>query len=93
MADIDITHLANLSQLELSVAEQEAVQSDLQRIIRMVDQMRMTNTDGVRPLAHPLDAIARLRPDEITEIVDRERFQIGAPATVDGLYLVPRVVE
>jgi aspartyl-tRNA(Asn)/glutamyl-tRNA(Gln) amidotransferase subunit C len=34
-----------------------------------------------------------LRPDEVTETVDRERFQALAPATRDGFYLVPRVVE
>ncbi|MCH8257980.1 MAG: aspartyl/glutamyl-tRNA amidotransferase subunit C, partial [Proteobacteria bacterium] len=47
----------------------------------------------VEPLAHPLEADQRLRPDEITEVVDRDRYQRGAPATRDGLYLVPRVVE
>ena len=51
------------------------------------------DTDGVRPLAHPLDTAARLRPDEVTEVVDRDLYQAGAPETEDGLYLVPRVVE
>jgi aspartyl-tRNA(Asn)/glutamyl-tRNA(Gln) amidotransferase subunit C len=51
------------------------------------------NTDGVEPLAHPMEAEQRLRPDEVTENVDRDLYQAGAPATRDGLYLVPRVVE
>ena len=45
------------------------------------------------PLAHPLDARQRLRSDEVTEVVDRELLQQGAPAIEDGLYLVPRVVQ
>ena len=93
MADIDIKHLCRLAQLALNDIEREAVRGDLERIIAMVDQMQAMNTDDVAPLAHPLDADQRLRPDEITEVVDRERYQAGAPATVDGLYLVPRVVE
>lgn len=93
MADIDIQHLTDLCQLELSSGERDAVGGDLARIIRMVDEMQAMDTDGVEPLAHPLDARQRLRPDAVTEQVDRDLFQAGAPAVEDGLYLVPRVVE
>jgi aspartyl-tRNA(Asn)/glutamyl-tRNA(Gln) amidotransferase subunit C len=93
MAGIDIKHLSRLAQLALTDKERDAVQKDLERIISMVDQMQAMDTDGVEPLAHPLDAQQRLRPDEVTENVDRDLYQKGAPATRDGLYLVPRVVE
>ena len=93
MADIDLSHLANLAQLELSTVEQAAAREDLARIIAMVDQMQSVPTDQVEPLSHPLDASARLRSDRVTENVDRELLQRGSPATADGLYLVPRVVE
>lgn len=93
MADINIQHLANLAQLELSEQEISVVGEDLQRIMAMVDQMQAINTDAVEPLAHPLDARARLRPDQVTETIERDLYQQGAPATADGLYLVPRVVE
>jgi len=93
MARIDINHLSRLAQLALTDAEREAVLADLERIMNMVDQMQATDTEGVEPLAHPLDADQRLRPDAITEQVDRDLYQQGAPATRDGLYLVPRVVE
>ena len=55
--------------------------------------MQSVDTDGVAPLAHPLDAAQRLRPDALTEAVDRAHYQAGAPAVRDGLYIVPRVVE
>ena len=93
MSDIDIRHLSTLAQLKLSNEEANAVAGDLGRIIDMVDQMQAMDTEGVQPLAHPLDSAARLRPDAITEEVDRELYQQGAPETEDGLYLVPRVVE
>jgi aspartyl-tRNA(Asn)/glutamyl-tRNA(Gln) amidotransferase subunit C len=93
MADIDLPHLCRLAQLALDDAGQDAAREDLERIIAMVDQMQSVDTDGVEPLAHPLGNIARLRPDEVTETVDRERFQALAPAARDGFYLVPRVVE
>jgi len=93
MADIDIAHLTRLAQLALDQGERQQVHADLQRIINMVDQMQAIDTEGVPPLAHPLDAEQRLRLDQVTETVDRELYQAGAPATQDGFYLVPRVVE
>jgi len=93
MSAIDIAHLCRLAQLALDDDETRVVQQDLDRIIRMVDQMQAVDTAGVQPLAHPVEGIQRLRPDEITEVVDRERYQAVAPAVEDGLYLVPRVVE
>jgi aspartyl-tRNA(Asn)/glutamyl-tRNA(Gln) amidotransferase subunit C len=93
MTDIDLTHLCQLAQLALDEAEQQAVRGDLARIIDMVDQMQSVATDDVEPLAHPLGSTARLRADDVTETVDRERFQALAPAVQDGFYLVPRVVE
>ena len=92
-SEIDIRHLSRLAKLKLTEAEERTVAGDLARIIAMVDEMRAIDTEGVVPLAHPLDSQARLRPDVVSESVDRTLYQRGAPATEDGLYLVPRVVE
>ncbi len=93
MSDINIDHLARLARLKLSDAEREQAEIDLRRIIDMVDQMQSVDTEGIAPLAHPLDANQRLRADVVTETVDRQHYQQGAPAIQDGLYVVPRVVE
>ena len=44
-------------------------------------------------MAHPLQMSQRLRPDEVSETDQRDRFQTIAPATEKGLYLVPKVIE
>ena len=44
-------------------------------------------------MAHPLDAVQRLRPDVVTETDERDRYQQNAPSVADGLYLVPKVIE
>jgi aspartyl-tRNA(Asn)/glutamyl-tRNA(Gln) amidotransferase subunit C len=44
-------------------------------------------------MAHPLVAVQRLRPDEVTEIDQRDAFQAIAPKTEAGVYLVPKVIE
>jgi aspartyl-tRNA(Asn)/glutamyl-tRNA(Gln) amidotransferase subunit C len=89
----DIEKLCSLSRLALDPEQMQHLQNDLERIIAMIDAISVVATAAIEPLAHPLDAKARLRPDEVTEKVDRDVLQRSAPATRDGLYLVPRVIE
>ena len=94
MADsIDIAHLARLARLSLDDAGQQRAAEDLHNIIAMIDAMQAIDTDGIEPMANPLDASQRLREDRVTETVQRDDFQSVAPETADGYYLVPRVVE
>ncbi|NKC00912.1 MAG: Asp-tRNA(Asn)/Glu-tRNA(Gln) amidotransferase subunit GatC [Pseudomonadales bacterium] len=90
---MDLIHLARLARLSLDQDELEATKADLENIIDMINSMQKIDTDGVSPMANPLDANQRLRADKVTEKVDRDQFQASAPATEDGYYLVPRVVE
>jgi len=90
---INITHLATLARLSLDAKATARAAQDLHRIIDMIDTMQAVDTEGVEPMAHPLDATQRLRDDVVTEEVDQARFQASAPSTEDGYYLVPRVVE
>ncbi|MFG6178016.1 Asp-tRNA(Asn)/Glu-tRNA(Gln) amidotransferase subunit GatC [Halomonas sp. THAF12] len=89
----DVLRAAHLARLGLDEGEADRYLDDLGRILEMVDQLQSLDTDGVDPLAHPLDATQRLRADEVTEGDQRETFQRCAPAVENGLYLVPRVVE
>lgn len=82
-----------LAALWLEAQERELLKDNLLKIVHLIDAMQSADTDGVEPLDHPLDGVQPLRPDLVTEVVDRDRFQDGAPAVRDGLYLVPRVVE
>ena len=41
----------------------------------------------------PETLTARLREDRVSETDRREAYQDGAPATADGLYLVPKVID
>ncbi|WP_298448262.1 Asp-tRNA(Asn)/Glu-tRNA(Gln) amidotransferase subunit GatC [uncultured Marinobacter sp.] len=89
----DIEKVAVLARIRLDEEQIPALEDDLGNILSLVDQLRAADTDNVEPLSHPLDAVQRLRADEVTETNQREAFQAIAPATEDGLYLVPRVIE
>ena len=88
-----IDKLLRLAALRLDADERTMLEDDLERIVEFVDAMQAADTEGVAPLAHPLDEIQPLRADRVAETVDRDRFQKLAPLARDGFYLVPRVVE
>ncbi|GAB2796297.1 Asp-tRNA(Asn)/Glu-tRNA(Gln) amidotransferase subunit GatC [Halomonas shantousis] len=89
----DVLRAAHLARIGLGDDEAAGYVDDLTRILEMVDRLQAVDTQGVEPLAHPLDMTQRLRADEVTEADRREHYQAHAPAVADGLYLVPRVVE
>jgi aspartyl-tRNA(Asn)/glutamyl-tRNA(Gln) amidotransferase subunit C len=89
----DVMGIAHLARLHLEPEEIPEMTSQLSGILGLVEQMNAADTRTVEAMAHPLDEVQRLRPDEVTEPNLRERFQAIAPEVRDGLYLVPRVIE
>ncbi len=88
-----VQHIAMLARLSLTSEEYAESIEKLSRIVDFVDQLSAADTSGVAPMAHPLDTAQRLRPDVVTESNERDRNQRNAPSVVDGLYLVPKVLE
>jgi aspartyl-tRNA(Asn)/glutamyl-tRNA(Gln) amidotransferase subunit C len=89
----DVEKIAHLARLAVAPEACARYASDLSDILELVTQMDAVDTEGVAPMAHPLNMTQRLRPDLPTEPDQRERFQAIAPLTEAGLYLVPRVIE
>lgn len=88
-----VQHIAMLARLRVADDEIADTVDKLSRIVDFVDQLSQADTTDVVPMAHPLDASQRLRPDAVTEPDRRDEFQENAPAVSDGLYLVPKVIE
>lgn len=87
-----IAHLARLA--ILSEEELAAYTRNLTDIMHLIDELNAIDTSGIEPMSHPLDAVQRLRVDAVTETDQRALLQTIAPfATVEGLYLVPQVIE
>jgi len=82
-----------LARLRLADDEFAQTVDKLSRIVDFVDQLSAAPTDEVVPMAHPLNQVQRLRPDQVTETDNREEVQKNAPSVSDGLYLVPKVIE
>jgi len=89
----DVENIAHLARLAIDDADIPNYANNLSNILELVEQMDAIDTTSVEPMAHPLDAVQRLRNDEVTEQNQRERYQQVAPLTEAGLYLVPKVIE
>ena len=89
----DVARIAHLARIAIDEKEAPALAENLSNILKFVEQMDAIDTSSVEPMAHPQDAAQRLRDDEVTEPDQREIFLRNAPATEDGLFLVPRVIE
>ena len=89
----DVKKIAHLARLGIEESQIEHYAQDLSKVLDLMTQMSQTDTQDVKPMAHPLDQIQRLRPDSVSETNQREQFQAIAPQTEAGLYLVPKVIE
>lgn len=89
----DVEKIAHLARLEIDDKSIPDYARDLNNILDLVEELSAVDTQDITPMAHPLDAHQRLRPDAVTEIDQREAFQAIAPKTEAGVYLVPKVIE
>ena len=89
----DVEKIAHLARLGIDDDDVPGYTRNLSDILAFVEQLNAVDTRDIKPLAHPLEATQRLRPDTVTETNDRENFQQVAPQTENGLYLVPKVIE
>lgn len=89
----EVEKIAHLARLGLSEADIPQTTATLNNILGLIDQMQAVDTQGIEPLAHPLEATQRLRADRVTERDQRDAYQAIAPAVENGLYLVPKVIE
>lgn len=89
----DVEKIAHLARLQIAEQDAQEYAENLSSILDLVDQMQAVDTTDVAPMAHPLDAVQRLRIDEVTEDNQRDHLQTVAPAVEAGLFQVPKVIE
>ena len=86
-------HIATPARLKLSAEECAESVEKLSRIVEFVAQLSQADTQGVLPMAHPLETAQRLRADAVIEVNERDRYQENAAEVSDGLYLVTKVID
>lgn len=89
----DVLHLAQLSNLQLSDDELQALQADITNILGYVTQLSELDTSGVEPTYQVTDLQNVMRDDVVVKhSADRERLLALAPEAKDDQIKVPKVL-
>jgi aspartyl-tRNA(Asn)/glutamyl-tRNA(Gln) amidotransferase subunit C len=88
-----VKKVATLARLEMNEGELEAVRVKLGNIMKFVEQLGEVNTDNVEPLANVVDIKLRLREDKVDDGGQQEKVLANAPESMEGFFVVPKVVE
>ncbi len=100
----DVKRIAKLARISLDderIVNVADMKDKLNGIFAMIETLQSVDTQGVMPLAHPLSVHGvlsgvqsqRVRADAVTEVDNRTANMANAPATENGLFLVPKVIE
>jgi len=89
----DVEKIAHLARLQINEQDIPQYTQTLSDILDLVNQMQAVDTTDIDPMANSLDAVQRLRADEVTEPNNRDKLQSIAPAAEAGLFQVPKVIE
>lgn len=89
----DVRRISDLARIELSDESAEKMLVELNDILQMVERIQSVDTEGIAPMPHPFGGEQRLREDEVSEPDNRSENMKNAPDEMDGLFLVPKVIE
>jgi aspartyl-tRNA(Asn)/glutamyl-tRNA(Gln) amidotransferase subunit C len=88
-----VDHVARLARLDLSEDERVRMQAELTDILDHVTRIQALELDGVEPTTHALPLRNVMRADEVIPSFPQAVALANAPATEDGRFKVPRIVE
>jgi aspartyl-tRNA(Asn)/glutamyl-tRNA(Gln) amidotransferase subunit C len=88
-----VAKVASLARLKVSDDDLEKYGPQLSNIIQFVEQLAEVDTENVEPLASVVDITLRLREDEVTDGGMQKEVLANAPETLEGFFVVPKVVE
>ena len=89
----DVEHVAQLARLALTDDEIEHFTAQLEMILEHAAQIAALDTHDVPPTAHPLPVVNVLRADEVRPSLPRDEVLAMAPASEDGRFRVPRILD
>lgn len=90
---LDIRYVAHLARLHLTEEEEEKLGRQLDQILDYIDKLKEADVSGVEPTAHAFPLVNVTRPDEARPSMPHDEALQNAPATANGLFMVPKIVE
>ncbi|MGH2339997.1 Asp-tRNA(Asn)/Glu-tRNA(Gln) amidotransferase subunit GatC [Segnochrobactraceae bacterium EtOH-i3] len=88
-----VKRIAHLARIAVDESEAPRLQKELDAILGLAEQLAAVNVDGVEPMTSVARMKLRERVDVVTDGECADKVLANAPATEDGYFLVPKVVE
>ncbi|MDB5512649.1 MAG: Glutamyl-tRNA(Gln) amidotransferase subunit [Enterovirga sp.] len=88
-----VRRIAHLARIRLDEADVPQMQDELNAILAFVEELNEVDVEGVEPMSSVTPMAMKMREDVVTDGGDAAAILANAPATEDGFFLVPKVVE
>lgn len=85
--------IASLARIAVSDADLDTYTPQINGMLKWVEQLNEVNTDNVKPLSSVVDISNPLRPDQVNDGNMQADILANAPETVEGFFVVPKIVE
>lgn len=89
----EVRHIALLARLRLTPEEERRFAKQLSAVLEYADRLRRVDVTGIPPTATVLGVHAPLREDRVRASLPRDQLLASAPASEDGLFRVPAVLD
>lgn len=88
-----VRKVASLAHIREPEARLGDLAGELSAILAWIEQLDAVDTEGVAAMTSAVNVKLPLREDEVTAGGDAAAVLANAPATRDGFFVVPKVVE
>jgi len=88
----EISHVANLARLHMSLEEVEAMARQLDDILTYVAKLNELHTESVTPTTHAISIVNAFREDEVKPSLPRDKALANGPQQNGEAFVVPRVI-
>jgi len=88
-----VTYVANLARLALTPEEEKTFQAQLGNVLGYIAKLRELDVSNVEPTAHAVPLVNVTRPDQTAPSLPHDEAMRNAPAQLNGLFLVPSIIE
>jgi aspartyl-tRNA(Asn)/glutamyl-tRNA(Gln) amidotransferase subunit C len=92
-SELDVAYVARLARINLTEAEAELFQKQLDDVLKYVEKLRQADVSNVEAAAHVLPIFNVFREDAPHDWFPAEQALSNAPRQANGLFIVPKVVE
>lgn len=88
-----VRRIAHLARIAVAENEVEHLRGEINNMLAFVEQLNEVSVDGVEPTASVEDMKLKMREDVVSDGDYPKRVLANAPASDDGFFQVPKVVE